>query len=400
VSGRCRRGRRAGARCLTAVTGGAVCLALAAGCDIAPTTAPAVEQRPVVHAVLNPATTLQTIIVERTLSAATTGTGTRPYEPIGNARVVIYGPREDSAVAAVAPGGDPGRYRVQSITITDGSFGNAGPNTLRLRPGERYRLRVETPLGVATGETTIPVSTTVDAARRTFNVDRDTLRLNTAGVRNTAGYLLRHETRFSIREQYTNQLGAALLLPLAQVQGDPDKQPWAFSFARELVYPGLSETFVVVALDSNYFKYYAAGSDPFGDDTRGNSLTGGVGMFGAVATVMSKTLDLTADIDSPIEGTWTANSIASTLPATLILYASPFFPGPSTSGSTPVSGTGRLASGRVLDVVGAVSGSNIGLRLIDPTDSGGSTEASGTVSGPSLVLTNSGSGERVAYTRR
>jgi hypothetical protein len=391
VSARCR---------LTWATGLAAYCAVVAGCDIAPTTAPAVEQRPVVHAVLNPASTVQIIIVERTLSAITSGAGTRPYEPIANARVVIYGPRDDSAVAAVAPGGDPGRYRVQSITVTDGSFGNAGPNTLRLRPGERYRLRVDTPLGVASGATTIPVSTTVDVARRTFNVDRDTLTLNTAAVRNAAGYLLRHETRFSVREQYTNAVGRTLLLPLAQAQGDPEKQEWAFSFARDLVYPGFSENFIVVALDSNYFKYYAAGSDPFGDDTRGNSLTGGVGMFGAVATIMSKTLDLTANIDSPIEGTWTANTFSSTMPSTLTLYASPFFPGTSAAGETPISGTSRSASGRTLDAIGVVSGSNVGLRFVDATDSSGSLETNGSITGTALVLTNLQTGERTTYSKR
>ncbi len=81
------------------------------------------------------------------------------------------------------------------------------------------------------------------------------------------------------------------------------------------MFPGVPQSFAVIAVDSNYFHYYVAGFDPFGDDTRGNTLTGGVGLFGAVATIMSKTLDLTANVDTPIEGSWTGDRNSSTLPA-------------------------------------------------------------------------------------
>lgn len=382
----------------------AACLAtvLATACEIAGTAAPDVEQRAVVHAVLNPATPVQTIIVERSLRSVTSGDTTRPYEPITNARVVIYGPRDDSAVAAAPTSGDPGRYRVSSVTVTDGSAGNAGPNVLRLRPGERYRLRVETPLGVVTGATTIPVSTQVDAARRTINVDRDTLRFNADAVRNAAGYLIRIETRFNVEERFRATVDPTLFLPLAQVKGDPNAVTWAFAFARGLMLPGLPQNFVVVAVDSNYFRYYAAGSDPFGDDTRGNSLTGGVGMFGSVSAIVSKTVDLTADIDTPIEGLWIADRSSATMPFTMTLYSSPFFPGTSTSGDIQVSGNSRLANGRSLDAIGGMNNGSagIGIRFIDPTGSSGDADASGLLTGNTLVLTDARTGERVTYAKR
>jgi len=170
----------------------AATLAVAAGCELQGTTAPDIDSRVVVHAVLNPTSSVQIIIVERTLRSIvrTTPNETHPYEPIGNARVVIYGSRGDSAVASKATGTgvNDGVYRVSSITITDGSPGNAQPNVLRVRPGERYRLHVETTLGVALGETTIPEAGPVDGSRRTFNLDRDTLRISTANVRNAAGF--------------------------------------------------------------------------------------------------------------------------------------------------------------------------------------------------------------------
>ena len=372
---------------------------LTAGCELADTVAPTLESRAVVHAVLNPLATQQIVIVEKTLRSLS-GAGTTTREPITGARIVVYGPREDSSVALADPA-VAGVYRLPSVTIRDGSAGTAAPNVLRIRPGERYRLRVETPLGVVTGTTTVPVSGPVDAARRSFNVDRDTLRLDLSAVRNAAGFLLRHDTRLGVLERYQTSLDAALVLPLAIASGDPDDQEWSFSFARGLVRPGLSQNFVVAAVDSNYFRYHVAGFDPFGDDTRGNSLTGGVGMFGSVVTLMNKTLDLTAEIDSPVEGSWTADRSSLTLPSTMTLYSSPYFPG-SSSQFVSVSGRARLASARQLEAYGTIDG-GVGLSFqfvdpsADPTGALVPTVATGTLSGTSMVLTDSRSGERVTY---
>ena len=372
--------------------------ALAAGCELAETVAPQLESRAVVHAVLNPLATQQLVIVEKTLRSLPLNAGQQPptRDAILGARVVVYGPRQDSSVA-VADAANAGVYRLSSVTIRDGSSGTAAPNVLRIRPGERYRLRIDTPLGVVTGETTVPVSGPVDGARRTFNVDRDTLRLDISNVRNAAGFLLRHETRTNVMERYRTTLAPALVLPLAVVEGDPDDQEWSFSFARGSVLPGLAQNFVVVAIDSNYFRYYAAGFDPFGDDTRGNSLTGGVGMFGSVATVMSKTLDLTAEIDSPVEGAWTADRSSLTMPLTLTLYSSPYFPR-SITGLVSVTGRARSASGRNLEAYGTITGSSgLSFEFVDPTGATGGTSATGLLSSGTIVLTDVRSGERVTY---
>jgi hypothetical protein len=380
------------------VTGAAVLVAacVITGCELADTVAPQLETRVVVHAVLNPVGSQQIVLVEKTLRSSVLTSGQQPTrDPITGARVVVYGPRQDSSVA-IADGTTAGVYRMASVTITDGSPGTAAPNVLRVRPGERYRLRVETALGVVTGETTVPVAGPVDGTRRTFNVDRDTLRLNTAQVR-AAGYLLRHESRFNVEERYKTSVDDQLVLPLALAQGDPDEAEWEFKFARRQVLPGLSQNFIVVAVDSNYFRYYVAGFDPFGDDTRGNSLTGGVGMFGSVATVMSKTLDLTADIDSPIEGSWIGDRNSATMPSTLTLYASPYFPQSVIGGTTSVTGRARLFTGRSLEAYGTMNGAGVSFDFVDPTASGTPTSSTGLLSGSSLMLTDARTGERVTY---
>jgi hypothetical protein len=154
-------------------------------------------------------------------------------------------------------------------------------------------------------------------------------------------------------------------------------------------------------VDSNYFRYYEPGFDPFGDDTRGNSLTGGVGMFGSVATVMNKTLDLVADVDSLIEGVWQGDASSVTMPISLTLYSSPYFPGGRPTGTSTISGTGRLFNGRNLDAFGTVERNLVEVRFVDPTGALQDASANGQLSADGiLVLTSARTGERVTYRKR
>jgi hypothetical protein len=369
----------------------------AGGCEVAETIAPEVEPRAVVHAVLNPTSAQQLVIVERTLRSAAGAQQVR--DAITDARVVIHGPHGDSAVA-VHDASNAGVYRLQSITVTDGSPGGAPSTTLRLRPGEQYRLRIETSLGVVLGETTIPVAGPIDGARRTFNVDRDTLRLVGAAARGASGYVLRHETFTGGRERFVTSLDDPLVFPLKQAGAAADEQEWAFAFVRAWVRPGHAQGFAIVAVDSNYFRYYVAGFDPFGDDTRGNTLSGGVGLFGSVAPLMSKTLDLVADIDTPIEGTWTADRSSPTLPAILTLYSSPYFPGVMPAGQPFVSGRGRTVLGRLVEVSGSMNGPGIGLEVVEPGGGSDPFGVTGELGAGTLVLTDVRTRERMTYRKR
>ncbi|HEX6051776.1 MAG TPA: hypothetical protein VFZ21_21055 [Gemmatimonadaceae bacterium] len=370
-------------------------VAFSVGCEVDGTVAPRLEPRAVVHAVLNLTRSEQVVLVERTLrSAAPLGGSIR--DPIDDARIVIYGPQEDS-VTATREGAVPGVYRVESVTVVDGSPVIAGPNVLRLRPGARYRLRVETPLGVVTGQTTLPPLGPINDSRRTFNVDRDTLRL-TGTLQHPAGYLLRHETIVTARERYVTRLDDPLVRPPA-LAGARD-EAWAFEWARESMRPGHAQHFTIIAVDSNYFRYYVAGFDPFGDDTRGNTLTGGVGLFGAVSTLMSTTLDLVADIDTPIEGSWVADRPSLTLPLTLTLYSSPVFPATSSGGTVLISGRGPSAVGRVLEAFGSMTGAAVELDFFDVSLGSLAWSATGLFANGTLDLTDTRTGERVTYRKR
>lgn len=370
----------------------------ASGCEYAAGVAPEVTARPVVHAVLNPALARQTVIVEKTQRSSGTPGSIPVRDPITDARVVVYGPREDSVVATPSTNG---AYVIQSVTVLDGSAGTAAPNVLRIRPGERYRLRVESSLGVTTGETTLPVGGAPDVEQQTFNIDRDTLKL-AVPVGNAAGYLIRVETPFDAIERYTTSLGDALILPLALEHGDLEQLDWAFSFARGVMMPGLPNRIMVAAVDSNFFRYNAAGFDPFGDDTRGNSLKGGVGVFGGVATVMTKTLDLTSNPDLPFEGTWVADTPPTVLPSALTIYSSPHFPEPfpGTSGSAGGSATGLLGKQLWLTAFVALNRTDLSIRFIDPAAADRPIDAFSSMSGGALVLNYNRGAERITYHKR
>ena len=373
---------------------------LTAGCELNETIAPDLEPRVVVHAVLNPGNAQQIVIVERTLRSIRITSQEPTRDPVPDARVVVYGPDEDDSTVAIPDPVNGGIYRIQSVTIRDGVPGSSPPNVLTLRPGRRYRLRVETSIGVVTGETIIPVVRHFDLARRTFNVDRDTLRLSQLADA-TAGYMLRHETNTGARDRFVTTLDDPLLLPLAQAGAAADDAEWAFDWARDGIRPGHAQNFAVVALDSNYIRYYVAGFDPFGDETRGNTLTGGVGLFGAVTTMMAKTLDLVADIDSPVEGNWTADRPSLTMPSTLTLYSSPYFPGRLPTGNgVYVSGRGRSGGGRLMEATGSVAGGSVALEMIDLSGAGADVFATGLLAGANLVLTDTRSGERINYSQR
>jgi hypothetical protein len=236
----------------------------------------------------------------------------------------------------------------------------------------------------------------MDGSRVTFNLDRDTLRIDTTAVRDAAGFYLRHEWRRGVHERYVTTLDGALLRPLSSAADSA----WSFSFAGETIYPGLAQRFTLVAVDSNYFRYYVASFDPFGDDTRGNTLTGGVGLFGSVAPLVSKILDLTADVDTPVEGSWAADRTSPTLPTAMVLYSSPSFPRAGLGQFRyTVSGTGQV-SGKTVEAYGTNQSTGTSFLFVPVDPSNPATSATGSMSGDDLVLTDNTTGERVTYQRR
>jgi hypothetical protein len=379
-------------------------MAIAAlGCETGTTTAPEIETRVVVHAVLDPGTVEQVVIIEltrKTRLVDTTIVSQNPIiasggTPVSGAHVVITRVGGESIVATEDAGvRGTGIYRLRSVTSFTGPV-NAPTGFLQLVPGAQYELRVTSTRGTVTGRTRMPRYTRPpETASRAFNVDRDTLRFDAApNDAATAGYLLRHISQTGrATERYDRQLSVPLFLP-----SDPgDRRPWAFSFARDDVRPGTTQTFVVAAVDSNVFRYAVAGFDPFGDETQGNTLEGGVGLFGSTVLLVNRPLDLIADADKPVERDWAALGRTISLPTQLRVYESPRFPGISTDGTLFLSGTARATDGQTLVVSG--TSDDVGLRFNFFTRGGAFlSSAIGQLTGTSLDLRDERTGEASGY---
>src|SRR5262249_28019646 len=165
-----------------------------------------------------------------------------------------------------------------------------------------------------------------------------------------------------------------------------DDRTWSFSYARQYIHPGVAQRFIVVAVDSNYYDYSSGGYDPFGHDAKGNRLDGGVGLFGAVATVVDATFDLIANRDHAIEGDWATAVPPATLPLSLTLYESPLFPGASTGSGLHLWGRARMANGEILAAEASLNGTALQVDLI-PAGSTAARRITGTFGDAGLTLT-------------
>lgn len=385
--------------------------AVALGCGGEAPTAPVAEPRVVVHAVLDPQNAEQVILVERTRDGTraplppTPGGALDPIVsaggmPLSGARVVIFGPGSDSIVAVEdasrrLDGVGAGVYRVPSATVASASA-SASASTLRLVPGTRYRLRVDTPLGSVRGATRMPrFNLAVDRTLRPFNLDTDSLwrpRVPGDGAR-PAGYLLRVQVSGGAPLERLVSDDNPLLLAPAPINDD---RSWSFGYARPYIRPGVAQRFIVVAVDSNFYEYTMGAYDPFGHDARGNRLDGGVGLFGAVATIVDANLDLTATRDHAIEGDWAPMGSGTALPVALRLYESPRFPGPPAPAGPRFWGTALMPGGDTLLAAATLTGQALRLELTLPGSSQ-VRQIAGTFDGTGLTLDVPGSGGRVRY---
>ncbi len=382
-------------------------------CSAADATAPTLEPRVVVHAVLDPQNAEQVVLVEMTrveeseraerlsvqdLVASAGG------HPVSGARVVLYGIGGDSVVAvedrtARTDSSGAGMYRFRTVAVASASE-RAPDGELRLMPGALYRLEVRTPLGVVRGETRLPrAESAPDREPRVFNLDTDTLRLAHEARRTGAGafFLRRAMLGFGREDRVERSIDDRLLMPASS--GSDDE--WAFRAFRDDILPGTTQTFSVVAVDSNYLRYTVIGADPFGDDVRGNTLRGGVGLFGSVAVLTDVTLELVANREHAIEGDWVPLANAPGYPVSLRLYESPRYrrpaPAPSLAASgLALTGTARFSNGVRMFTEAEMRGHMLDLRLRVSTN-GTVSAYTATFDGAVLTLQRAGSDVRVRY---
>jgi Domain of unknown function (DUF4249) len=233
----------------------------------------------VVHAVLDPGVQHQLIVVQTTtgeLAAQRQVTGAVVTIATPDGRTLTAVERRDTA--AVTGNGTPERFvpfpRV--TTIYDLDVGGAG-----LIPGGTYQLRVVAPDGrTVTGRTTIPnaVPSTSAAPTQTFDRTRDTVSLQWSRVAGARSYQVFVR---STAGSYSLFADTSVVLPGNAQRLDNGEDVFERRLAHQLA---------VIAVDENYFDYYRSTSDLFTATGLIMHLHGGIGVFGSVVTVATRTI--------------------------------------------------------------------------------------------------------------
>ena len=288
-----------------------VAMAVGSACQFDTITVPVGRERPVVHSVLNPWVSEEVVLLERTLTGRVEIDDDQPYNrndpvvtaggiPISGARVVLYGPTGDSAVASEDKGwrsGDQGAgvYRIANSAVPR-EPNNRPLQSLRIVPGGTYRLRIITPTGdTITGETSLPRTQAVAPLEgtRMFNRDQDTLSLFWDPIQQAQRYLIRIESPWGPMFLFTDELEAMLPGTLRNIF--QENLPSVFL-------PGFRSRVSVAAIDANYFDYFRSANDPFTGSGLISRLTGAVGVFGSMSELYSYRMVVSADLDEPFEG--------------------------------------------------------------------------------------------------
>jgi hypothetical protein len=233
----------------------------------------------IVHAVLDPGVQHQIIVVQTTTGAVAaqlqvTGAVVTIATPDGRTLTAVE--RRDTA-AVTAPFCERCFFPFPKVTtIYDLDVGGAG-----LIPGGTYQLRVVAPDGrTVTGRTTIPNAVPSMAAGPTQTIDRtrDTVSLQWSRVAGARSYEV---VVRSTAGSYSMFADTSVVLPgTMQVLGNGEDV-----FERRLTHQ-----LAVIAVDKNYFDYYHRTSDFFTATGLVMHLDGGIGVFGSVVTVATRTI--------------------------------------------------------------------------------------------------------------
>jgi hypothetical protein len=255
-------------RAITAVL--AVAVGITACLNLEEPTPPTTPQL-VVHAVLNPRTLGQILLLAR----ARTG--------VQNATDIVIGddePVNGALVTLTAPSGVVMTFS-QTMPTCDcppGYYAIADSQSVaNVFRGSTYTLHVRTPSGEdASGTTTIPSprGAVTAVGKRVFSRTSDTLRLSWPRAPGARSYEFVLGT--SVRPWYRTFTDTSLTIAgdALTIQGD-DVFPSGADFA-----------FVVLAVDANYYDYYRAQSDPFAGAAPSH-LFGAVGVFGSVVPIVT-----------------------------------------------------------------------------------------------------------------
>jgi hypothetical protein len=362
VSSRARRARTA-----------LVFAALLGACELGAVNIPKTTPTVVVHGVLNPSAPNQVILVERTLTGAVTAPDTSfdASDPIvtaggiaiSNAIVEIMDSTgrvtrgvEDKAVPA-NNGKGAGVYRVPIAGAA-------------LVPGARYQLHIRTPAGEeVTASTRVPNPPTRvgGGLTRTFNRDHDIFATQWGAAPLARAYAVRIETPFGPFFLFTDSLSFRTDGQLRNL----------FSADLERVFvPGFRQSIIVAAVDSNFYNYYRTNNDPFTGAGIISSINGGLGMFGALVSMNSGTITVTADQTESIEGRFRLTPITNDVTVTTQLTL--YIESPPAKADAPAAISGWYQRGNTSalgdGIIGQLRGPDVTFALLRDQLAGDTTD--------------------------
>lgn len=271
---------------------------------------PSAPAQLVVHGVLNPADTMQIVLIERTLTGAVYTPQQLPFttaDPVSSDWGV---PESHVTTELVSPDGTVtiGTEVVECYMVPVGQCGErpsgAGVYKYFLRgsdliPGGKYTLHaVTTQAEVITAETIVPLTPlTGTVSTATFNRSVDTLAMSWPASPRAPAYQVRVENPWGAWSSFTDSTRVALTGAL--------RNPDVATLPRVFL-PGYRQLVTVTALDANMYDYYRTTNNSFVGYGAVSRVNGAFGVFGSAVTVARTTLTVTANQTAPIEGIWDA----------------------------------------------------------------------------------------------
>ena len=300
-----------------------VMLALSA-CEFDEKTIGVGERQVIVHAVLDPSPPTEVILIEELLTGRVQINEAVPDTadpivsgggvPISGARVVVTASTGDSAVAVEdvtirSDGKGGGVYRFRNAPKTMDQ-----PDWLLVAPGQTYFLRIETQEGVVvTGQTTVPNTppAVFNTSSRPFNRDRDSLFLQWGDVPQAHRYAIRVDSPRGPLVVFVDSLEYLVSGSLRNffTEGIP-----------ATFVPGFRQSITVGAVDLGYYDYFRSQNNPLTGSGLINHLQGGRGVFGSYVMMRGQSVNVTADIDEPLEARYQRFAGPAGTPSGFTLY--------------------------------------------------------------------------------
>ncbi len=308
----------------------------------------------VVHSVLDPGRLEQEVLVERTLSGTVLIDDRRHFDPLDpintgggvpvtRAVVTIAGPNGAFTATEVAYPGLPPQFGAGRYVVS-----------MPAHPGARYFLTVRaSDGGIVTGSTVVPRTTEppLFLSELSFHRDRDTLTVTWPAVPLARAYGLRVDSPFGAFVLFTDSTHVMLTGDIRNVFA---------SDLQRLFIPGFEQAYTVFAVDTNYFDYYRSRNDPFTGSGIINRLQGGIGIFGSVALLRSRAVDVTqGPVDPSIEGEY--EIVQGPLQAVPFIDVMRLYV--ETPGATHASLSGWYSRNRRLSIRDGIAGTRDGTRI-------------------------------------